>query len=159
VKASKPAPVATAEQAAAPEQPASVSLEVLVAQWPAILQEVISRRKVTGMVMTDTAPLSITADGLLAVGFPTEGALKNFPQAPNPEILQDAIKKVLSIHVRIDPILEPSLKGRATKASATVQADAVKEVEDSVNTPTVSSIDLVAGIFGGEVISDSSHQS
>ena len=159
VKAAKPAPAETAQQDDAPAQPASVSLEVLVAQWPTILQEVISRRKVTGMVMTDTAPLSIAADGLLAVGFPTEGALKNFPQAPNPEILQDAIKKVLSIHVRIDPILEPSLKGRATKASATVQAHAVKEVEDSVHTPKVSSIDLVAGILGGEVISDSSHQS
>ncbi|NDC49774.1 MAG: hypothetical protein EBZ61_11990, partial [Micrococcales bacterium] len=139
-------------------EPVNITLDVIIEKWPNVLQEVTARRKVSGMVMTETLPLSITADGLLAVGFPTEGAHKNFAQAPNPTILQEAISKTLGVTLRLDPIFEPSIKASAKK-SKKQKAEEVQESDDSVNAPAVSPIDLVANIFGGEVISDSANKS
>ena len=155
VKATQKPASATTESE--PSAPITISIDVMNEHWPAILQEVTARRKVTGLVLTATVPLSIAADGLLAVGFPTEGAYKNFPQNPNPAILQEAIKKVLGVSVRIDPIFEPSVKAVAKKTKK-VETE-VDEANDSVDATPVSTIDLVTGILGGEVISDSATQS
>ena len=141
---------------AKPEVPSTLTLEVIQSSWSTILQEVTARRKVTGLVATDTIPLSVTADGLLAVGFPTQGAHKNFSQAPNPEIVQDAIQKVLGVQLRIDPIFDPSVKDQVKQSKKKLTEE--EDVSDSIDAPNVSPIDVVANILGGKVISDSTNQ-
>ena len=166
-----PAPVkpsqvkASAPEPAAPEQTqdsvaatsSAVTIELIDANWPNILQDISSARKVAGLVMIGTKPLSLTADGMLAVGFPNDGACKNFVSSPTVALLQSAIKKFVGANLRIDAFVDPSLSQRVAKASPEIVVEAESD-SDEVTNPA-SAIDIVTSMLGGQVISDSANDS
>jgi len=158
VKAAAPAPIAPEESPQ--EQPAagsSVTIELIDANWANILQDITATRKVAGLVMIGTKPLSLTADGMLAVGFPNDGACKNFVGSPTVALLQSAIKKTVGANLRIDAFVDSSLGQKVSKKAPEIVAD-LESDSDEVTNPA-SAIDIVTSMLGGQVISDSAKDS
>jgi len=162
-----PAPVkpsqvkASAPEPAAPEQTqeshtdvgAAVTIELIDANWPNILQDISATRKVAGLVMIGTKPLSLTADGMLAVGFPNDGACKNFVSSPTVALLQSAIKKFVGANLRIDAFVDSSLSQRVAKKESEIVVESESD-SDEVTNPA-SAIDIVTSMLGAQVISES----
>jgi len=157
VKAAVPAPVVPEQaQEAGPVAGSQVTIELIDGNWANILQEITSTRKVAGLVMIGTKPLSLTADGMLAVGFPNDGACKNFVGSPTVALLQTAIKKIVGANLRIDAFVDSSLSQKV-KREPEIVADSESD-SDEVSNPA-SAIDIVTSMLGGQVISDSAKDS
>ena len=105
--------------------------------------------------MIGTKPLSLTADGMLAVGFPNDGACKNFVGSPTVALLQAAIKKTVGADLRIDAFVDSSLSQKVSKKAPEIVAD----LESDEDTNPASAIDMVTSMLGGQVISDSAKDS
>jgi DNA polymerase III subunit gamma/tau len=158
VKAEVPAPVPPEQaQEAGPVAGSQVTIELIDGNWANILQEITSTRKVAGLVMIGTKPLSLTADGMLAVGFPNDGACKNFVGSPTVALLQTAIKKIVGANLRIDAFVDSSLSQKVAKREPEIVADSESD-SDEVSNPA-SAIDIVTSMLGGQVISDSAKDS
>ena len=158
VKASAPEPAAPEQtQDAQSAAGSTVTIELIDANWPNILQDISSARKVAGLVMIGTKPLSLTADGMLAVGFPNDGACKNFVSSPTVALLQSAIKKFVGANLRIDAFVDPSLSQRVAKKGPEIVVESESD-SDEVTNPA-SAIDIVTSMLGGQVISDSANDS
>ncbi|MBU6347267.1 MAG: DNA polymerase III subunit gamma and tau [Actinomycetales bacterium] len=157
VKAANPTDVETKNEVQDVAPTATVTIELVQANWERILQDVTATRKVAGLVLIGTEPLSLTSDGMLAVGFPNDGACKNFTGSQTVALLQNSIKKFVGATLRIDAFVDQSL-GQITKAKS--EPAAVESVDDS-DSESVSNnpIDIVASILGGQVISDSANNS
>ena len=158
VKAS--APAATEPEKETTTEPATgsaVTIELIDANWANILQDISSTRKVAGLVMIGTKPLSLTADGMLAVGFPNDGACKNFVSSPTVALLQNAIKKFVGANLRIDAFVDSSLSQKVSKKEPEIVAESESD-SDEVTNPA-SAIDIVTSMLGGQIISDSAKDS
>jgi len=152
VKAAASAPeVPEQPQEAGPVAGSQVTIELIDGNWANILQEITSTRKVAGLVMIGTKPLSLTADGMLAVGFPNDGACKNFVGSPTVTLLQNAIKKIVGANLRIDAFVDSSLSQKISEKEPEIVADSDS---DEVTNPA-SAVDMVTSMLGAQVISDS----
>jgi len=152
VKAAASAPeVPEQPQEAGPVAGSQVTIELIDGNWANILQEITSTRKVAGLVMIGTKPLSLTADGMLAVGFPNDGACKNFVGSPTVALLQNAIKKIVGANLRIDAFVDSSLSQKISEKEPEIVADSDS---DEVTNPA-SAVDMVTSMLGAQVISDS----
>ncbi|MEI7442620.1 MAG: DNA polymerase III subunit gamma and tau [Actinomycetes bacterium] len=158
VKASAPEPVAPEQtQGAQSTAGSTVTIELIDANWPNILQDISSARKVAGLVMIGTKPLSLTADGMLAVGFPNDGACKNFVSSPTVALLQSAIKKFVGANLSIDAFVDSSLSQRVAQKAPEIVVESESDSDEVTN--SASAIDIVTSMLGGQVISDSANDS
>jgi DNA polymerase-3 subunit gamma/tau len=154
---------AIATQQAAAEVKASepltgpVTFEQIRQAWPAILETLGSQSRVAGIVMVDTAPLSLGEGNVLAVAFPNINTMNNAVKSGHDDRLRLVIAKSLHLDVTIDPTVDPNRAAPAKpKKSATDSGDASPDDE---NLPTRSAIDIVTGSLGGQVISESPRDS
>jgi DNA polymerase-3 subunit gamma/tau len=154
---------ATATQQAAAEVKASepltgpVTFEQIREAWPAILETLGSQSRVAGIVMVDTAPLSLGEGNVLAVAFPNVNTMNNAVKSGHDDRLRLVIAKSLHLDVTIDPTVDPNRAATAKpKKSATDSGDASPDDE---NLPTRSPIDIVTSSLGGQVISESPRES
>jgi DNA polymerase-3 subunit gamma/tau len=156
VKAAASAPEVPEQlQEVGPVAGSQVTIELIDGNWANILQEITSTRKVAGLVMIGTKPLSLTADGMLAVGFPNDGACKNFVGSPTVALLQAAIKKIVGANLRIDAFVDSSLSQKVSTKAPVIVADSDS---DEVTNPA-SAVDMVTSMLGAQVISDSAKDS
>ena len=155
VKAEAAKTMQDAEVTAQADPPANVTIELVDANWERILQDVTATRKVAGLVLIGTKPLSLTADGMLAVGFPNDGACKNFTGSPTVSLLQTSIKKFVGATLRIDAFVDQSLSQRAKAKDPEIIQDSESDSDSSPADP----LDIVASMLGGQVISDSKNNS
>jgi len=151
VKAVATPPEAVTESSEAGIQTgAPVTIELVTANWPRILQDITASRKVAGLVMIGTQPLSLSADGMLAVGFPNDGACKNFSGSPTVALLQDSIKKFIGANLRIDAFVDSSLNQKsAPKAEVNVEES---EADSDAVVGSASAVDMITSMLGGQVI-------
>lgn len=160
----KPSQVtASASQQAAAEVKISepltgpVTFEQIRQSWPAILETVGSQSRVAGIVMVDTAPLSLGEDNVLAVAFPNVNTMNNAVKSGHDDRLRLVIAKSFHLDVTIDPTVDPNRAFPAKpKKSATDSGDASPDDE---NLPSRSSIDIITSSLGGQVISESPRES
>jgi len=130
-----------------------VTFEQIRDAWPAILETLGSQSRVAGIVMVDTAPLSLGEDKVLAVAFPNVNTMNNAVKSGHDNLLRLVIAKSLHLDVTIDPTVDPNRAVPAKpKKSATDSGDASPDDE---NLPARSSIDIVTSSLGGQVISES----
>jgi DNA polymerase-3 subunit gamma/tau len=130
-----------------------VTYEQIRDAWPAILETVGSQSRVAGIVMVDTAPLSLGEGNVLAVAFPNVNTMNNAIKSGHDDRLKLVIAKSLHLDVTIDPTVDPNRAVPAKpKKSATDSGDASPDDE---NLPSRSSIDIITSSLGGEVISES----
>ena len=140
-------------------QPTTVTIEVVAANWERILQDVTATRKVAGLVLIGTQPLSITSDGMLAVGFPNDGACKNFTGSATVGLLQNSIKKFVGASLRIDAFVDASLNQKLVAKKAEPEDDVDSEFDSDSDSVSSDPIDMVTSMLGAQVISDSSKNS
>lgn len=160
----KPSQVtASASQQAAAEVKMSepltgpVTFEQIRQSWPAILETVGSQSRVAGIVMVDTAPLSLGEDNVLAVAFPNVNTMNNAVKSGHDDRLRLVIAKSFHLDVTIDPTVDPNRAVPAKpKKSVTDSGDASPDDE---NLPSRSSIDIITSSLGGQVISESPRES
>ncbi|MFM1778254.1 MAG: hypothetical protein RL741_872 [Actinomycetota bacterium] len=150
---------ATASQQAAAEVKMSepltgpVTFQQIREAWPAILETLGSQSRVAGIVMVDTAPLSLGEGNVLAVAFPNVNTLNNAVKSGHDDRLRLVIAKSFHLDVTIDPTVDPNRAVPAKpKKSATDSGDASPDDE---NLPLRSSIDIITSSLGGQVISES----
>ena len=155
VKATPKAEAPKEQEPASESLPTSISLETVAANWERILQDVTAARKVAGLVLIGTQPLSLTSDGMLAVGFPNDGACKNFVGSATVGLLQNSIKKFVGATLRIDAFVDQSLNQRLNEKKSEPEPEFDSESE-SVPTDPIS---MVTNMLGGQVISDSAKNS
>lgn len=154
---------ATATKQAAAEVKASepltgpVTFEQIRQAWPAILEILGSQSRVAGIVMVDTAPLSLGEGNVLAVAFPNMNTMNNAVKSGHDDRLRLVIAKSLHLDVTIDPTVDPNRAAPAKpKKTATDSGDASPDDE---NLPTRSPIDIVTSSLGGHVISENPRES
>ena len=92
---------------------------------------------------------------MLAVGFPNDGACKNFTGSPTVSLLQTSIKKFVGATLRIDAFVDQSLSQRAKAKDPEIIQDSESDSDSSPADP----LDIVASMLGGQVISDSKNNS
>ncbi len=159
VKASVPDTSAVQPEPAAEPLPTTVTIEVVAANWERILQDVTATRKVAGLVLIGTQPLSLTSDGMLAVGFPNDGACKNFTGSATVGLLQNSIKKFVGAMLRIDAFVDASLNQKLVEKKSEPVAEVDSEHDSDSDSVPSDPIDMVTSMLGAQVISDSSKNS
>ena len=154
---------ATASQQAATEVKMSepltgpVTFQQIREAWPAILETLGSQSRVAGIVMVDTAPLSLGEGNVLAVAFPNVNTMNNAVKSGHDDRLRLVIAKSFHLDVTIDPTVDQNRAVSAKpKKSATDSGDASPDDE---NLPSRSSIDIITSSLGGQVISESPRES
>jgi DNA polymerase-3 subunit gamma/tau len=154
---------ATASQQAAAEVKMSepltgpVTFQQIREAWPAILETLGSQSRVAGIVMVDTAPLSLGEGNVLAVAFPNVNTMNNAVKSGHDDRLRLVIAKSFHLDVTIDPTVDQNRAVSAKpKKSATDSGDASPDDE---NLPSRSSIDIITSSLGGQVISESPRES
>jgi len=154
---------ATASQQAAAEVKLSepltgpVTFEQIRQAWPAILETLGAQSRVAGIVMVDTAPLSLGEGNVLAVAFPNVNTMNNAVKSGHDDRLRLVIAKSFHLDVTIDPTVDQNRAVSAKpKKSATDSGDASPDDE---NLPSRSSIDIITSSLGGQVISESPRES
>jgi len=154
---------ATASQQAAAEVKMSepltgpVTFQQIREAWPAILETLGSQSRVAGIVMVDTAPLSLGEGNVLAVAFPNVNTMNNAVKSGHDDRLRLVIAKSFHLDVTIDPTVDQNRAVQAKpKKSATDSGDASPDDE---NLPSRSSIDIITSSLGGQVISESPRES
>ncbi|NBV89899.1 MAG: DNA polymerase III subunit gamma and tau [Actinobacteria bacterium] len=159
VKATVPETSAAQPEPATEAMPTSVTIEVVAANWERILQDVTATRKVAGLVLIGTQPLSLTSDGMLAVGFPNDGACKNFTGSATVGLLQNSIKKFVGAMLRIDAFVDASLNQKLTEKKTQSAPEVEAELDSESESVSTDPIDMVTSMLGAQVISDSSKNS
>jgi DNA polymerase III subunit gamma/tau len=156
------ASASASQQAAAAEKISEpltgpVTFEQIREAWPAILETLGSQSRVAGIVMADTAALSLGEGNVLAVAFPNVNTMNNAVKSGHDDRLRLVIAKSFHLDVTIDPTVDPN-RAVATKPkkSATDSGDASPDDE---NLPSRSSIDIITSSLGGQVISESPRES
>ena len=130
-----------------------VTFEQIRDAWPAILETLGSQSRVAGIVMVDTAPLSLGEGNVLAVAFPNVNTMNNAVKSGHDDRLKLVIAKSFHLDVTIDPTVDPNRAVPAKpKKSAADSGDASPDDE---NLPSRSSIDIITSSLGGEVIGES----
>ena len=154
---------ATASQQAAAEVKLSepltgpVTFQQIREAWPAILETLGAQSRVAGIVMVDTAPLSLGEGNVLAVAFPNVNTMNNAVKSGHDDRLRLVIAKSFHLDVTIDPTVDQNRAVSAKpKKSATDSGDASPDDE---NLPSRSSIDIITSSLGGQVISESPRES
>lgn len=134
-----------------------VTFEQIREAWPAILETLGSQSRVAGIVMVDTAPLSLGEGNVLAVAFPNVNTMNNAVKSGHDDRLRLVIAKSFHLDVTIDPTVDQNRAVPAKpKKSATDSGDASPDDE---NLPSRSSIDIITSSLGGQVISESPRES
>ena len=134
-----------------------VTFEQIRQAWPAILETLGAQSRVAGIVMVDTAPLSLGEGNVLAVAFPNVNTMNNAVKSGHDDRLRLVIAKSFHLDVTIDPTVDPNRAVSAKpKKSATDSGDASPDDE---NLPSRSSIDIITSSLGGQVISESPRES
>ena len=134
-----------------------VTFEQIRQAWPAILETLGAQSRVAGIVMVDTAPLSLGEGNVLAVAFPNVNTMNNAVKSGHDDRLRLVIAKSFHLDVTIDPTVDPNRAVPAKpKKSAT---DSGEASPDDENLPSRSSIDIITSSLGGQVISESPRES
>lgn len=68
--------------------------------WPAILDAVSSERKVTSILLRNATVHSVE-DGVLVLGFPSQGEAKGFAASRHDEVLVQVLTGVLGVKLRV----------------------------------------------------------
>ena len=134
-----------------------ITFEQIRQAWPAILETLGAQSRVAGIVMVDTAPLSLGEGNVLAVAFPNVNTMNNAVKSGHDDRLRLVIAKSFHLDVTIDPTVDPNRAVPAKpKKSAT---DSGEASPDDENLPSRSSIDIITSSLGGQVISESPRES
>ena len=146
---------ATPVEAAPVPQGATVTIEQVKSSWPAIIDALMKIKRVAHVLFGDSVPLSLSAEGVLAVACSSvnnvQGAVKNGYDA----FLRQAIEQVVGAQVK----LELQVDTAATKKSSRAQADDADPGDadpDDVTTTSQSAVDVVTQMLGGKVIDQGS---
>ncbi|MEI6108624.1 MAG: DNA polymerase III subunit gamma and tau [Actinomycetes bacterium] len=145
--------IAANTEVVAPSGP--VDYETMRSSWSAILEAVGGESKVAGIVLKETAPLSLGADGTLAVAFPNANTMNNAIKSGHDDRLQLVIMRLLHTKVTIEPMVDPN-RAITPKAKKTDVVDSGDASPDDEVMPTRSALDMVTNALGGSVISESS---
>jgi hypothetical protein len=117
-----------------------------------ILEAVKAQRRVVWMQLTDSMPLSLSADGSLSVGFKDIGTVKAFGNNGNDKTLQLVLQEVMKIDVRIQAVFEPNAVAPQAKSIAETSGMEDASPEDAV-TKTSDAVSLLTAL-GGTVTSE-----
>jgi DNA polymerase-3 subunit gamma/tau len=158
----KPSQVTAAATQKAEEQSAQesatltgpVSFEQIRDAWPAVLQALGGESRVAGIVMADTAPVSLGDDKVLAVAFPNVNTMNNAVKSGHDDRLRLVIQNLFHTDVRIDPTVDPN-RAKPAKPKKDTATDAGEASPDDETIPSRSSIDIITSSLGGQVISES----
>jgi DNA polymerase-3 subunit gamma/tau len=140
-------------EVAAPSGP--VDFEQIRSAWTAILEAIRGESKVASIVLAETAPLSLSSDGTLAVAFPNANTMNNAIKSGHDDRLQLIIMRLLHTKVTIEPMVDPN-RAIVPKAKKADVVDAGDASPDDEVMPTSSALDMVTNALGGSVISESS---
>jgi DNA polymerase III subunit gamma/tau len=75
--------------------------------WPAVLDQVKQRRRVTWMLLFDKVQVLGLGADVLTIGFPDAGSVKGFTSGGHDEVLRQAIIDVVGADWRVDPVHQP----------------------------------------------------
>ncbi len=95
-----------------PETPAgaadgSMDVKAVRGLWPAVLDRVKQKRRVTWMLLFDKVQVLGLEGRVLTIGFPDAGSVKGFTSGGHDEVLRLAIMDVAGADWRIDPVHQP----------------------------------------------------
>jgi DNA polymerase-3 subunit gamma/tau len=149
--------------------------------WPAVLDHVKQKRRVTWMLLFDKVQVLGLDGRVLTIGFPDAGSVKGFTSGGHDEVLRLAIMDVAGADWRIDPVHQPGAgptsamaakqepspdgatevgsdpAGPATPAGAGRTADPqpdVPSLTDDDAADGLAGADLVVRELGGRVIGE-----
>lgn len=122
----RPAPVASAEPAAAPAADTSQSVDAYVSMWPAVLEAVKVYSKVAWMSFSSSRPVSLS-NGELAVAVGDAGTVKGLVSSGHDERLRQAIMDVMHADVQVSVILAPDKAVPVSAAESSTAAPAAPE--------------------------------
>jgi hypothetical protein len=154
------APVQEGQVASSPAAGTEITLENVKAGWASVLTHLKELSRVSFLIMQETAPLSLTADRVLAVACASPNTMQGALKGGHDERLRAAIATVLGSDLRIELTVDSARA--ATKPPAASAASEIAEAidpgdasPDDANVPTHAVIDMVTNIMGGQVISES----
>ncbi|KRB80355.1 DNA polymerase III subunit gamma/tau [Nocardioides sp. Root190] len=109
-----PQPVAAqpvaAQPAAASSAPAGGGLNLVDLRrlWPSVIDRVKGVKRVTWIHLTQNSQVVGFDNGVLALGFQTDGPRRSFESGGHADIVQQAVIDEIGVKVRIDAIIDPS---------------------------------------------------
>ena len=151
------------------EASGGLDLHAIRGLWPAVLDQVKQRRRVTWLLLFDKVQVLGLDGKVLTIGFADAGSVKGFGAGGHDEVLRLAIIDVVGADWTIDAVHQPSAapptgrtterparpSGSAGATAATPVADTAEEHpgegEDVVD--ELTGADLVMRELGGQVIS------
>ncbi|MBM7783573.1 DNA polymerase III subunit gamma and tau [Tenggerimyces flavus] len=98
-----PAPTPTPVQAAAP---GDLGLADVRRLWPEILDAVAKRRRLAWSLISHNAQVTDLLNGVLTVALVNPGARDSFVRSKSDEVLKEAVREILGVDWRIDPIVD-----------------------------------------------------
>ena len=109
-----PAPAGAAPAgASAPRssEPDGMSLVDVRRLWPDVLESVKNARRFAWVMLSQNAQVTGLHDRILTVGLINAGARDSFARSGSDEVLRQALRDVLGVDWRIEPVVDPSAGG------------------------------------------------
>ncbi len=170
-------PAAASADEPAPSVPAAaegaLDLHAVRGLWPAVLDQVKQRRRVTWLLLFDKVQVLGLDGDVLTIGFADAGSVKGFTASGHDEVLRQAIIDVVGADWTIDAVHQPAAAptgkadgGAAASAGAPAAAPttratrgAAPEVEEHPGegddvADDLAGADLVMRELGGQVIAE-----
>ena len=150
----EPVKVATNELTIERITTGELTIELLRAHWADLIKAANNTSKVTGAMLRNTAPLSLS-NGVVAIGFGDTGTMNAASNPPHFALIADAIAQLFGATVRVEGGLAPNVSTpKSAKTSA--GADSGDAAPDDENLATQSGVALVQEILGAKVIDEGS---
>ncbi len=130
----------------------ALTLEVLRDNWTSVISTAGAAKKVTAMLLKDSAPMSI-ANGVVAVGFPSTGMMNNASNPGHYELIAQVIEQLFGAKVRVEGTLSPNVTTPKNSAQAAL-VDTGDAAPDDDNVSTKSGVALAQEILGARVIDE-----
>jgi DNA polymerase-3 subunit gamma/tau len=145
-----PAPAPTsAPSVPAPEAPAaamapaggggSVDVAEVRRMWPAVLDDVKARKRVSWMLLFEKTTVLSVSDDVLSLAFDHAGSAKGFTAGGHDQVLQDSLAAVLGVTWRVAPVVDPGRAGAAAAAVAATPAPAAAPAAAPATPPAAAS--------------------
>jgi len=146
----------------------ALDLRAVRGLWPAVLDHVKDKRRVTWMLLFDKVQVLGVDGHVLTIGFPDAGSVKGFTSGGHDEVLRMAIIDVVGADWRIDPVHQPggvattktprdvaapAAPGAAAEADSP-PADLPSEADSDAADDGLAGAELVVRELGGQVIGE-----
>ncbi len=106
--------------------PVVMSAADLRREWPRVLDAVKSRRRFAWILLSQNAQVIDLADGVLTLGFGSQGARDNFSGGGSIDVLRDCLVDTLMLDVRIDPVVSGTGQQVPSRPPESAPAEAPK---------------------------------